>query len=413
MAGKTNTKRKDNNRTVLRKGETQRKDGSYDFRWTDPTGKRHSVYAKTLTELREKEKMIDRDISDGIMHDGNTMTIDDLFELWFSLKRGVRDSTLQTYKYAYKYGISPYLGQILIKNLAASHVKRAYIKMLETNSKSIDTIKTIHQVLMQALDFAVDDRLLRNNPAKKVYSEFRKEAEDNKSKKIAMTSEEQSLLLDFISSNNYYKKWENLIVILNGTGMRIGEALALQWSDIDYDKRVINIDKTLIYMKNKDKTEFSIHPPKTKTSIRQIPMSSIVANAFFSEREYQKEKGIVCIDTVDGYNDFVFLSHSGKARSNIDVNASIKRIVASYNKKALFSEEPIFLPDISCHTFRHNFATRLFECGVEPKVVQSYLGHSSISITMNIYTDFFLGSMQDRISPIDQFLTPKFTPIET
>lgn len=413
MAGKTNTKRKDSHRVVLKTGESQRKDGTYDFRWTSFDGKRHSVYAKTLTELREKERNIEKEAFEGLSYDRNSMTITDLFKVWFSLKRGIRDSTLQTYSYAYKYGIAPYLGDILLKELVASQVKMAYIQLLEVDGKNVETIRTIHQVLMQALDFAVNDNLLKSNPAKKVYADFKKEADYDTSKKMAMTQEEQELFFKFLASNDLYKKWENLMLILNGTGMRIGEALALQWEDLDFENNVININKTLIYLKTKDKTELQMHLPKTKASLRQIPMSVMVAQAFLNEKKYQESQGITCIDNIGGYSNFVFVGRNGHARNNISVNVAVKRMVAKYNKKSLASGDAIFLPDISCHTFRHNFATRLFECGIEPKVVQTYLGHSRISITMDTYTDFFAETNPGYIFSIDQFLTPKLTPIET
>lgn len=413
MAGKINTKRRDKNRIVLKTGESQRKDGSYDFRWTDAMGKRHSTYAKTLTELREKEKAIERDSLDNIRREGDDMTVGELFRLWFSLKRGIRNSTMQHYTNSYKYGIAPYLEKTPLKNLTASCVKRVYIDLLENQNKSITTIEATHRVLMQALDFAADDHLLKTNPAKKVYTDFKREANNSNSKKSAMTRDEQMAFFSFISSNNLYRKWENLMIILNGTGMRIGEALALQWEDIDFERSVIRINKTLIYLRSNNGAKLQMHPPKTKASIRQIPMSTIVSQAFKNEKVYQENLGVSCIDTVDGYSNFVFISRNGHARRTSSVDLAIKQMVAKYNKRASASESPIFLPDISCHTFRHNFATRLFECGVEPKIVQSYLGHSTISITMDIYTDFFAETQPNRIISIDQFLTPKFTPIET
>lgn len=414
MAGKI--RRKDNNRTVLKKGESQRKDGNYDFRWTSPDGKRHSVYAKTLSELREKEKIIEKEIASGVKHDGSTMTVDELFELWFSLKRGVRDTTLHTYTCAYKYEISPLLGSILIRNLSFSNVKRAYIKLLEEHDKKFGTLKTVNQILMQALDFAVDDKLLARNPAKKVFREFVKEMDAHQTKKIAMTQEEQNLFLDFVANHNCYKKWANLIFVLNGTGLRIGEALALQWDDIDFENETINVDKTLVYTKINGKMELSIHAPKTKSSARQVPASPIVKQALLAEIDYQKQNHCSCIDTVDGYGNFVFLSRNGKVRTCSEVDSVVKRMIASYNKSALAQETPILIPDISCHTFRHNFATRLFESGVDSKVVQDILGHASISMTLNTYTDMLPNTRQNEINAIDNFLTPFtpiFTPIET
>ena len=84
-------KRKDKRRMVLRKGESQRKDGSYDYRWTTRDGKRHSIYAKTLEELREKEDEVANDQYEGIRVEGKTVTVNDIFEMWCNLKRGLKE----------------------------------------------------------------------------------------------------------------------------------------------------------------------------------------------------------------------------------------------------------------------------------------------------------------------------------
>ena len=82
MTTTRNTKRKDKARVVLRKGESQRKDGKYDFRWTSPDGKRHSIYAPTLEELREKEKGLQLDSLEGIKAEARYVTLNDVFTLW-------------------------------------------------------------------------------------------------------------------------------------------------------------------------------------------------------------------------------------------------------------------------------------------------------------------------------------------
>ncbi len=418
MSRTNSSKRKDSNRVVLKTGESQRKDGSYDFRWTSRDGKRHSVYAKTLTELREKEKGIELDMLENIKPDGASMTVSELFSLWFSLKRGIRDSTERTYSYAFEHCIKPTLGSQLIQKLSFSDVKRAYLFLYEEHGKAVATIKGVNQVLMQILDFAVDDGIIRKNPAAKAFSDFKREMNLTTKKKLAMTQDEQRCFLEFISNHTCYKKWANLMFILNGTGMRIGEALALQWEDLDFENNTININKTIVYIKKDDGTMLSMHPTKTPTSTRQIPMSPIVAASFKDEKQYQLENKLRCLSSVDGYNNFIFISQNGKPRINIDVDAVIRRMVASYNKNILAnSETPVFLPHITCHTFRHNFATRLFESGIDAKIIQSYLGHSDISTTMNTYTDFFPEVKSKNIVLIDRFLTsdftPKLTPIET
>ena len=91
MTTTRNTKRKDKARVVLRKGESQRKDGKYDFRWTSPDGKRHSIYAPTLEELREKEKGLQLDSLEGIKAEARYVTLNDVFTLWAKVKRGLKE----------------------------------------------------------------------------------------------------------------------------------------------------------------------------------------------------------------------------------------------------------------------------------------------------------------------------------
>lgn len=85
-----NTKRKDKSRKVLRKGESQRPDGTYQFRWTDENRKRHCIYARNLDDLRYKEDEIDKDKKDGIKAEARYTSLNDMYELWRDLKRGIR-----------------------------------------------------------------------------------------------------------------------------------------------------------------------------------------------------------------------------------------------------------------------------------------------------------------------------------
>ena len=86
-------RRLDNNRIALKKGESQRANGTYDYRYVTRDGKTHSIYAKTLEELREKEAKIVVDVYDGVRTDGNMLTVNDVFERWCDLKRGLKNNT--------------------------------------------------------------------------------------------------------------------------------------------------------------------------------------------------------------------------------------------------------------------------------------------------------------------------------
>ena len=101
----------DNNRIRLQTGETQRDNGTYIYRWTGNDGKRHAIYAPTLDELRSKEEQIVVDQHDGIKADVNKLTVNDMFDLWRQLKRGIKDSTFQNYIYMYETFVQPNFGK--------------------------------------------------------------------------------------------------------------------------------------------------------------------------------------------------------------------------------------------------------------------------------------------------------------
>lgn len=94
-------KRKDKDRIVLKAGESQRPNGTHDYRWTGKDGKRHAVYAKTLEELREKEAQIENDAFSGLKAEARCVTINEMFDLWCQVKRGLKDNTFENYKYMY------------------------------------------------------------------------------------------------------------------------------------------------------------------------------------------------------------------------------------------------------------------------------------------------------------------------
>ena len=155
MATTQNMKRKDKARVILRKGESQRKDGKYDFRWTSPDGKRHSIYAATLEELREKENDIQRDSLEGIKAEARYVTLNDVFTLWAKVKRGLKDNTFQNYLYLYRQFVEPDFGKSKVSALKKSDVKQFYNTLADERGLQISTIDSIHTVLHQVLDMAV------------------------------------------------------------------------------------------------------------------------------------------------------------------------------------------------------------------------------------------------------------------
>ena len=191
-------RRKDKDRVTLRKGESQRKDGTYDYRWTSDNGKRHSIYAKTLEELRIKEAEIEKDKGDGIRTEVRNVTLNDIFELWCQLKRGLKDNTFQNYKYMYNQFVRPDFGRKKVTTLKKSDIKRFYNMLADERDLKVSTIDNIHTVLHQVLDLAVDDAYLRANPSDNVLKELKQSHNFDTERRKALTVAEQELFMNFL-----------------------------------------------------------------------------------------------------------------------------------------------------------------------------------------------------------------------
>ncbi len=386
--------RKDKDRIVLKKGESQRPNGTYDYRWTGRDGKRHVVYAKTLEELRAKEAEIEKDKHDGIKAEARYVTINDLFELWCQLKRGLKDNTFQNYKYMYNMFVRPNLGKARVSTVKKTDVKRFYNMLADERGLQASTIDSVHTVLHQVLDMAVDDAYLRVNPSNNVLKELKQSHAFKTEKRRGLTMPEQELLLDYLQRNHTYSHWYPIIAVMVGTGLRVGEVTGLRWCDIDLDEGTIDVNHTLVYYDHRNSEGkkgcyFNINTPKTKAGVRQVPMLDFVKEAFIQERDYQRANDIQCSVTIDGYTDFIFVNRFGNTQHQGTLNKAIRRIIRDCNDEVLLKEEddPVLLPHFSCHSLRHTFTTRMCEAGVNVKVIQDALGHADISTTLNIYAD--------------------------
>ena len=245
-------KRKDKDRIVLKAGESQRPNGTYDYRWTGPDGKRHAVYAKNLEELREKESQIQNDSFSGLKAEARCVTVNEMFDLWCQIKRGLKDNTFENYKYMYNLFVRPNFGKKRIYDLKKSEVKRFYNHLVDERNVQASTVDTIHTVLHQVLQMAVDDRYIANNPSDGVLKELKQSHVFKTEKRRGLTKLEQELLLTYLSTHPTYNHWYPIFAVLIGTGMRIGEVAGLRWCDIDLEDGMIDVNPTLVYYDHRD-----------------------------------------------------------------------------------------------------------------------------------------------------------------
>ena len=158
-------KRKDNKGRVLKDGESQRKNGTYDFRYTDNQKKRRCVYAKTLNELRKKEDEIRRDLADGIDYAAGEITVAELVDRYINLRRGLKANSMRAYGTAIKRIHADPFGQKQIRSVKLSDAKGWFVSLHDSGMKQ-NTIGVLQSVVRPAFEMAVDDDWIRKNPFK-------------------------------------------------------------------------------------------------------------------------------------------------------------------------------------------------------------------------------------------------------
>lgn len=387
--------RKDLRGRALKTGEIQRKDDlRYMYTYTDPLGRRKFIYANDLTELREKEQKLQRDQLDRLdVYAAGKATVNDTFDRYIATKYELRDSTRNGYLYTYDHFVRDSFGLKKLIDIKYSDVLQYYYHLLNERGVSLSAVESVHCLLHPTFELAVRDDIIRKNPSDGVIREISKKAGKNKASRHALTIDEQRAFMDYMAKHPVYYHWWPLFTVLLGTGCRISECLGLRWQDLDFEKRIISINHSIVYRYNSQRKDATIHVslPKTEAGIRTIPMLDIVKDAFDMEREEQEHSG-GNTQVIDGMSGFVFCNRYGNVHNPQTVNDTIRRIVKNYNAEEVLnakkeSREPIILPDFSCHHLRHTFATRLCETETNLKVIQSVMGHASIETTMNIYAD--------------------------
>lgn len=389
--------RKDNKGRVLRKGETQRScDGKYVYTYTDPEGKRRSIYSKDIMELRKREEKLIKDQLDGLdVYAAGNSTVNFVFDRYISTKSELRKTTKRNYTYMYDRFIRGGFGKKKIAAVKYSDVLQFYQHLLKEKEIQVNTLETIHTVLHPTFQLAVRDNIIRVNPSDGVMAQIKKQPGRNHGIRHALTVEQQRAFVNYIEDNPTYYRWTSLIKFLLGTGCRIGEAIGIRWEDVDFEKRMISINHSLIYYSTEYKEHpmctFSISLPKTEAGIRNIPMIDVVYDVLQMELEEQKETGFNETE-IDGMKGFIFMNRFGYVHNPQSINRAIKRIYESYNaeevvKAAKEHREPVLIPHFSCHHLRHTFCSRLCEVETNLKVIQSIMGHANIETTMDIYAE--------------------------
>lgn len=377
--------RRDNKGRKLATGESQDKDGRYRYKYNDSFGKRKSVYSWRLTEsdpypkgkrkdisLREKEKVIEKALSDAVSINGGDMTVLELVQRYISQKRGVKHNTQANYNFVINVIKKEEFGAKRIDTIKLSDAKAWLIK-LQDDGRGYSSIHSIRGVVRPAFQMAVDDDLIRKNPFE---FQLATVVVNDSVTREAITRKQQREFLRFIKEDKHFCKYYDGIYILFNTGLRVSEFVGLTANDIEFDKQRIKIDHQLQRTRN---MEYEILTPKTEKGERYVPMKEDVADCF--RRIIQNRKHPKIEPMIDGYSGFLFLDKNDMPMVALHWEKYFQHIREKYN-----SIYKIQMPCITPHVCRHTFCSNMAKSGMNPKTLQYIMGHSDIGVTLNTYT---------------------------
>lgn len=358
-----------------RKGENIRKrnDGRWEARIIcgyDSSGKARyrSVYGRTYQEVREKRTMLlasDAGIRDGKAAAQNKLkiTFRELMQEWLDSRRGlVKESTIVHYSDLLEKHLLPELGGCYISSLTADSLDSFLLQKLRSGrldrqgGLSPKTVADLRSVLMLGLEYARQRNYSCGVDRKLFYPRNRKPDIE------VLTREEQKRLETVLFCDPAPLKLGILIALYGG--LRIGEVCALQWKDIQLESGMVRVSKTMLRVRDLSpdaprKTKVVIASPKTESSVRVIPMPSIITDLL---REYRKQPEAYILTGTGAYME--------------------PRVCLGKYKKVLCQAG---LKSYTFHTLRHTFATRCVESGFDPKSLSEILGHANVTTTMQRY----------------------------
>ena len=336
--------------------------------------------------MREKEKLIQRDLFDGIVPNGGEMTVLQLVQKYVLQKTGVRPSTEAGYRTVINMVTKDPFGGIRIDRVKPSDAKLWLIK-LQKDGRSYNSIHTIRGVVRPAFQMAVDDDLIRKNP---FAFQLATVVVNDSVTREAITRKQERAFLEFVKNDKYFSKYYDGIYLLFKTGLRVSEFVGLTIHDIDLQKRTIDVNHQL---QRTSKTEYVIEPTKTNAGTRVLPMTEDVyecVKRIIENRPKPKAEPII-----DGRTGFLYLDKNGRPMVALHWEKYFQHICQKYNK--IYKVQ---MPKVTPHVCRHTYCSNMAKSGMNPKTLQYLMGHSDIGVTLNTYTHLKFEDAQQELQRV-------------
>lgn len=392
----------------LGRGLSQRPDGRYVGR-AQVEGKSILLYNWKITQLKKELAAAIDDAKRNKLQlkaDNSKITLDEWFELWYNKYKAptLKNGGSPAYKRQYVNYYGSRIGTKPLSDIRQLHVQTAIADMLE-EGKASKSIREATGILQNCMEAAIANGLTLVNPVVGVII-----PKSEPVKRRVLTVEEQEIFLDYLKRHhNWYEEMYQFMLL---TGMRIGEVGGLQWNDIDVTNKFIYVKRTLSCMYDKGNKTMQLTSPKTDNSVRAIPFFGETREILFHQKKKVEMKRAELGERwrqPKEFGDLVFFTSMGSPIQRYSIEADMKRITEQINEiqevEARYAGGiPKVFEKLHPHALRHTFATRCFEKGMTPRMVQEIMGHANYNTTVS-YTHVLDNMKQKEAAAIGDFLS--------
>lgn len=339
---------------------------------------------KTIKEAKQAERNLLLDVEENGLPSNQSdgfrdPTFEELASLWLeNYKTTVKPSTFENVKSKVEKMTEEHFKELKLKKITVAYCQRVVIEL----SKSYVLYNHYLSVINRIFKYAVLMDVINSNPFDKV---IKPKSRQTQRKGNFLTKEELKEFLK-LAQNTTLSYFFPLVHLMSYTGLRQGEALALKWSDIDFENKKITVNKTAARIKEKQ----TLQTPKTKNSKRVISIDSATLSILKSWKKDQIKIYFKNGKHFEGDENFIFTNQRAEWVHIHNFIRYFKRFIADHKLKP-----------ITPHGLRHTHASLLFSAGVEPKNISDRLGHSTVQITLDLYTHI---TEEQRTDTVDKLL---------
>lgn len=342
---------------------------------------------KTIKEAKQAERNLLLDVEENGLPSNQSdgfqdPTFEELAQLWLeNYKTTVKPSTFENVRSKVEKMTEEHFKELKLKKITVAYCQRVVIEL----SKSYVLYNHYLSVINRIFKYAVLMDILNSNPFDKV---IKPKSRQTQRKGNFLTKEELKEFLK-LAQNATLSYFFPLVHLMSYTGLRQGEALALKWSDIDFENKKITVNKTAVRIKERQ----TLQTPKTKNSKRVISIDPTTLSILKSWKKDQIKIYFKNGKHFEGDDNFIFTNERAEWVHIHNFIRYFKRFIADHKLK-----------QITPHGLRHTHASLLFSAGVEPKNISDRLGHSTVQITLDLYTHITEEQRTDTVEKLLEYM---------